>query len=103
MQLLQMQKKAILARIRQRFPELELRDIKVRIRARPGSSPGAATSGAAPGGAPGSAPGGAPGGTPGGEQGTSQAIEQALAAVGDPGLKEKLRLLLRELEQRGGG
>ncbi len=31
MQLLLMQKKAILARIRQRFPQLELRDIRVRV------------------------------------------------------------------------
>ena len=90
MQLLLMQKKAILAGIRQRFPELELRDIKVRVS--PGSSQGFA---------PGSRPASTPGFIPGGP--ASAEVEQALAAVGDPGLRERLRLLLQEMERRGSG
>ena len=118
MQLLLMQKKAILARIRQRFPQLELRDIKVRVS--PGSSPGS-TPGSSQGSTPGSRPASTPGFTPGSSQGfapgsapastpgflpsgpASAEVEQALAAVGDPGLRERLRLLLQELERRESG
>jgi len=102
MQLLLMQKKAILARIRQRFPQLELRDIKVRVSpgSRPASTPGF-TPGSSQGFAPGSAPASTPGFLPGGP--ASAEVEQALAAVGDPGLRERLRLLLQEMERRGSG
>jgi len=102
MQLLLMQKKAILARIRQRFPQLELRDIKVRVS--PGSSPGftpGSSQGFAPDSTPGSTPASTPGFLPGGP--ASAEVEQALAAVGDPGLRERLRLLLQELERRESG
>ena len=98
MQLLLMQKKVIIARIRQRFPELELRDIKVRVS--PGSRPGS-TPASTPGSAPGSRPASTPGFIPGGP--ASAEVEQALAAVGDPGLRERLRLLLQELERRESG
>lgn len=98
MQLLLMQKKAILARIRQRFPQLELRDIKVRVS--PGRSPGS-TPGSSQGSTPGSRPESTPGFLPGGP--ASAEVEQALAAVGDPGLRERLRLLLQELERRESG
>jgi len=122
MQLLLMQKKVILARIRQRFPELELRDIKVRVSpgSRPESTPGF-TPGSTPGSSQGFAPGSRPESTPGSSQGfapgftpastpgfipggpASAEVEQALAAVGDPGLRERLRLLLQEMERRGSG
>jgi len=102
MQLLLIQKKAILARIRQRFPQLELRDIKVRVS--PGSRP-ASTPGFAPGSSQGFAPGSTPASTPGflPSGPASAEVEQALAAVGDPGLRERLRLLLQELERRESG
>ena len=134
MQLLLMQKKVILARIRQRFPELELRDIKVRVSPgsrpestpgfTPGSTPGSrpeSTPGSSQGFAPGSRPASTPGFAPGSSQGfapgstpastpgflpsgpASAEVEQALAAVGDPGLRERLRLLLQELERRESG
>ena len=114
MQLLLMQKKVIIARIRQRFPELELRDIKVRVSPgsrpestpdfTPGSTPGSrpeSTPGSSQGFAPGFTPASTPGFTPGGP--ASAEVEQALAAVGDPGLRERLRLLLQEMERRGSG
>lgn len=116
MQLFLMQKKPILARIRQRFPQLDLRDIKVRVnpaRAGQGSgggrSPGqprppaqAPAQGLAPQPAPEaprvppSAPPLVPPGVP-----PSAEVQEALAAVGEPELREKLRLLLQELERRG--
>jgi hypothetical protein len=98
MQLLLMQKKAILARIRQRFPQLELRDIKVRVN--PGSSQGF-TPASRPGFTPAFTPASTPGFLPGGP--ASAEVEQALAAVGDPGLRERLRLLLQEMERRESG
>ena len=114
MQLLLMQKKVIIARIRQRFPELELRDIKVRVSPgsrpestpdfTPGSTPGSrpeSTPGSSQGFAPGFTPASTPGFIPGGP--ASAEVEQALAAVGDPGLRERLRLLLQEMERRGSG
>jgi len=91
-----MQKKAILARIRQRFPELELRDMKVRVNAT-----GAAARPAARAPKPAIAeqqP--VTAAEPAAEAPLSPATEQALAAVGDPELREKLRLLLQELERR---
>jgi len=107
MQLFLLQKKPVLARIRQRFPQLELRDIKVRVNAAgarsagtprppaqartPTQVPQAAPEPAAPAEAP-SAPPGVP---------PSAEIQEALAPVGDPDLREKLRLLLQELERRG--
>jgi hypothetical protein len=101
MQLFLLQKKPILARIRQRFPQLELRDIKVRVNAagarRPAVAvrkPAEAPEPAAPE-APGVPPSAPPGVPPSAE------IQEALAPVGDPDLREKLRLLLQELERRG--
>ena len=91
MQLLLMQKKAILARVRQRFPELELRDIKVRVNAAGAGGRKPAIAARKPALAAGQPPIAAP---------SSAAAEQALAAVGDPELREKLRLLLQELERR---
>lgn len=103
MQLFLMQKKPILARIRQRFPQLDLRDIKVRVNAAGARSAGkprpptqaqvpqAAPEPAAPAEAPPAPPGVPP----------SAEIQEALAPVGDPDLREKLRLLLQELERRG--
>jgi hypothetical protein len=106
MQLLLMQKKAILARIRQRFPQLELRDIKVRVNAAgargtgeprpPAKGPAQARQAAqAVPEAPAAASPAPPGVPPSAE------IREALAAVGEPELREKLRLLLQELERRG--
>ena len=107
MQLFLMQKKPILARIRQRFPQLDLRDIKVRVNAAGARSPGkprppvqaripaqAQVPQAAPE-APSVEPPAPPGVPPSAE------IQEALAPVGDPDLREKLRLLLQELERRG--
>ena len=97
MQLLLMQKKAILARIRQRFPQLELRDIKVRV---------SATGGAAKPGARQPAPGVAPAprdgepARPPAAGPASAEVEQALATVSDPELRRKLQLLLQEMERR---
>jgi hypothetical protein len=95
LQLLLMQRKAILARIRQRFPELELRELKATVGARMPGKP------AAPAGAP-------PSSAPTGQEAQAQAppgpvrpeTRQALEAVSDPQLREKLRLLLQELEMR---
>jgi hypothetical protein len=116
MQLLLLQKKGILARIRQRFPQLELRDIKVRVSAAgvgggakdAGRKPASAHQPAAPSAArrePAIAaadtasrdkpPAGGPDDAP-----ASADVEQALAVVSDPELKRKLRLLLQELERR---
>ena len=117
MQLLLMQKKAILARVRQRFPELELRDIKVRVNAsgaRGMEKPRLPTRAQGPAPAQGlvqarqaaqaalevpaaacPAPPSVPPGVP-----PSAEIREALAAVGEPELREKLRLLLQELERR---
>jgi hypothetical protein len=123
MQLLLLQKKAILARIRQRFPQLELRDIKVRFSAATGAggrkpaiaarqpATAARAAGAAKAGAPAKPaepsaapaepasqdkpPADGPAGAP-----ASADVEQALAAVSDLELKRKLRLLLQELERR---
>jgi len=117
MQLLLMQKKAILARIRQRFPQLELRDIRVRfggakpamaarqpaIAARQAAlaapKPAAAAS-AAPHSSPPRPEGSGPAAGQTAAAPSSAEAEQALAAVGDPELREKLRLLLQELERR---
>ncbi len=94
MQLLLLQKKPILAKIRQRFPQLGMRDIKVRV-----SAAGAARQPVTP------APqGGREPATAAQEAGIAAPagaeIQQALAAVADPELREKLRLLLLELERR---
>ncbi len=124
MQLLLMQKKAILARIRQRFPQLGMRDIKMRVSASGAARRPAAT--ARPAGMQARAvepAGQAAAGAPAPEAGREPAIaarepvvaadqaataaplsaevRQALSAVGDPELREKLRLLLQELERRG--
>ncbi len=106
MQLLLIQKKAILSRIRQRFPQLGLRDIKVRVGASGGgrqpaiAARQAPTPARQPAIAARQAPTPAPGqpATPGAPP--SAETQQALAAVGDPELREKLRLLLQELERR---
>lgn len=113
MQLFLMQKKPILARIRQRFPQLDLRDIKVRVNAAGARSPGkprspaqdqgqtqARTPAHAPRPAPEpAAPAEAPPAPP--PVPPSAEVQEALAAVGEPELREKLRLLLQELERRG--
>jgi predicted nucleic acid-binding Zn ribbon protein len=94
MQLLLMQKKAILARIRQRFPQLELRDIKVRMSATGGAArrePALAAAPAPQDGEPARPPATGP---------ASAEVEQALAAVSDPELRRKLQLLLQEMERR---
>jgi len=97
MQLLLMQKKAILARVRQRFPQLELQDIKVRVGARQAATAARAPAQGQPAPQAGvnlpaaRQPAAAP---------SSAEAEQALAEVGDPELREKLRLLLQELERR---
>jgi len=106
MQLLLMQKKAILARIRQRFPQLGLRDIKVRVRPAdpPARRPGSGAGAAAPAGRVRAAPLEGPASAPApmsGSTAISAEAEQALATVADPQLREKLRLLLQELERRG--
>lgn len=109
MQLFLMQKKPILARIRQRFPQLDLRDIKVRVSAAGARSPGEprppaqataqapqpAPEPALPAEAPPAPPPVPPSAPPSAE------VQEALAAVSEPELREKLRLLLQELERRG--
>ena len=117
MQLFLMQKKPILARIRQRFPQLDLRDIKVRVNAaRAGQGSGGARSAgkprplaqarvpqAAPEAPEPAAPAEAPPAPAPVQPGVppSAEVQEALAAVGEPELREKLRLLLQELERRG--
>ncbi len=92
MQLLLMQKKPILARIRQRFPELELRDLKVTVNTRRTGPPQP----------PAQVPRPAPEARPPASAGPARPeTRQALESVGDPELREKLRLLLQELERRG--
>jgi hypothetical protein len=107
MQLLLIQKKPILAKIRQRFPQLGMRDIKVRVQPAGGPRPAAvaAQRRAAPPGPESSAPASAPQPAAAASEApaappASAGIRQALAAVGDPELREKLRLLLQELERR---
>jgi hypothetical protein len=110
MQLLLMQKKAILARIHQRFPQLELRDIRVRVGgAKPAmAAPKPAIAARQPAAAASAAPhsstsrpeGSGPAAGQTAAAPSSAEVEQALAAVGDPELREKLRLLLQELERR---
>jgi hypothetical protein len=110
MQLLLIQKKPILARIRQRFPQLGMRDIKARLRQAGGARPagGAPRPAAAPPPGPQAGPvravetpGSAAAAPEGAAEGPAGAeIREALAAVGDPELREKLRLLLQELERR---
>jgi hypothetical protein len=110
MQLLLIQKKPILAKIRQRFPQLGIRDLKVRVSQAGGARPAsaapvgpqagpkpatAAREPAAPASGQATAAPGAAVAPP-----ASAEIQQALAGVGDPGLREKLRLLLQELERR---
>jgi hypothetical protein len=119
MQLLLMQKKAILARLRQRFPQLGLRDIRVRVGGAGNGQAAAHTRASTPGlaVASGQEPmpqagttrdqgAGMPGlgkqepQAPGPETQPSPEIQQALEAVDDPALREKLRLLLQELKRR---
>jgi hypothetical protein len=100
MQLLLMQKKAILARVRQRFPELELRDIKVRVNAAGAAGAGGRKPAIAARQAASAAQQPVTAAEPADSAPPSPATEQALAAVGDPELREKLRLLLQELERR---
>jgi hypothetical protein len=93
MQLLQLSRRTVLAKIRQRFPELEIRDLKVRVVAAPSGRP-------AQGASPPPQAAGAPGapGAPGAA--ASPEVEEAVAAVADGALKEQLRQLLAELERR---
>jgi hypothetical protein len=120
MQLLLMQKKAILAKLRERFPQLGLRDIRVRVGAagsgqarapRPAAAAPRAGSITEQRQAPEPPASGHESSTPAEEPAAekpnpepaappSAAIQKALAAVGDLQLREKLRLLLQELERR---
>jgi hypothetical protein len=106
MQMLLLQKKGILARLHRRFPELELRDIKVRVNPsgqtakprqsrQPGQSGMARKAGEEPGEA--EARGGGRKPPPGP---TSAEVREALEVVRDEDLREKLRLLLQEMERR---
>jgi hypothetical protein len=124
MQLLLMQKKPLLVKIRQRFAQLGIRDIKARVGSAGGArqpvagerTPAAAARQAASGppalppaaeprrpeaeaaesaGRSGSAPNQAAAKAP-----DSAEIRRALEAVGDAELRQKLRLLLQELERR---
>ena len=95
MQLLMLQKRAVLGRLQGRFPELELRDIKVRVNPAGKAAPRAGKA-ATPPPAPEASRGPAP------ESPASAQVEEALAAVDDEGLKQKLRQLLREMERRAG-
>jgi len=105
MQLLLMQKKQILAKIRQRFPQLGIRDVKVRVGAVGGGRQPATAARQAARQAQAVVPAHQAVPPRGGEPASTAAggaeIQQALAAVGDPELREKLRLLLLELERRG--
>lgn len=88
MQLLMLKKPVILGRIRRRYPQLEIRDVKVRVRE---------------GGLPKEEQPRTPRipGRPEPTGETTEEIEQALRLVPDAGLKEKLRrLLLRSIERR---
>ena len=95
MQLLLLQKKAVLSRLYARFPQLELRDIKVRVN--PTGQAGKAAKAAEAVKQPAS-PEAELRRLPEGPAGAE--VEEALAAVADEGLKEKLRQLLREMERR---
>ncbi len=114
MQLLLMQKKPILAKIRQRFPQLGMKDIKVRV-GPAGAAGGAAGTRKSVGETGPSAPAASGPQAAGGPEARAAAealvgtaatapasgeIRQALEAVADPELREKLRLLLQELERR---
>lgn len=89
MQLLLLSKKSLLAKLRQRYPQLELRDIKARLTGeQPLPSPPPAA-GAAPAPPPSTEP--------------DPAVEQAVAGVADQQLREKLRQLLLEIERRSAG
>lgn len=89
MQLLLLSKKSLLAKLRQRYPQLEIRDIKARMTGeRPLPSPPPAA-GAAPAPSPSAGP--------------DPEIEKAVAGVADQQLREKLRQLLLELERRNAG
>jgi hypothetical protein len=90
MQLLLLSRRTVLSKIRQRFPELEIRDLKVRVAAAPSGLP---AQGAPP---PPQAAGAA--GTEAAN--ASPEVEEAVAAVTDSALKEQLRQLLAELERR---
>jgi hypothetical protein len=94
MQHLLLKKGAILAKLRRQFPQLAIRDIRVRVIERE------VLRGALQNTEPEAAP-------PGGESQqvakASGEVEQALSEVRDAGLKEKLRrLLLRSLQRRHG-
>ena len=110
MQLLLIQKKPILAKIRQRCPQLGMRDIKVRVGPAAGAQPTAGGAAGARKGAGGASPIAA---GPAAPQAAAEAlvetaatapasaeVRQALEAVADPALREKMRLLLQELERR---
>jgi hypothetical protein len=94
MQQLLLKKGAILAKLRRQYPQLAIRDIRVRVverealrRERQQTEPGAAL----------------PRGDSEQAARASGEVEQALSEVRDAGLKEKLRqLLLRSLQRRHG-
>jgi hypothetical protein len=90
MQHLLLKKGAILAKLHRQYPQLAIRDIRVRVvqrEALQGAEPGAAPFRGEPEQAPQS----------------SSEVEQALSEVQDAGLKEKLRrLLIRSLQRRHG-
>ncbi len=93
MQHLLLRKGTILAKLRKQYPQLGIRDIRVRVverealGSRPGAEPGASPSRGQPEQSP----------------QASGEVEQALSEVRDAGLKEKLRrLLLRSIQRRHG-
>jgi len=86
MQLLLLKKAAVLAKVRRQYPQLEIRDLKIRVREQgfQVNEPGSAR----------------PRGEPRPDEPASVEIEEALSEVQDTELKEKLRrLLLRSLER----
>jgi hypothetical protein len=94
MQHLLLRKGAILAKLRRQYPQLAIRDIRVRVVQREalrGAPQGAEPAGAPSRGEPEQAPQ------------ASGEVERALSEVRDAGLKEKLRrLLMRSLQRRHG-
>ena len=85
MQLLLLAKRKLLAKLRQRFPQLEIRDLKVRVVDRLPPSPSLPQTAAA---------------VPAPAVETNPAVEQAVAEVADGELQERLRQLLLEIERR---
>jgi hypothetical protein len=84
MQLLLLSKRKLLSKLRQRFPQLEIRDIRVRV-GKEEERPSEARTLPSP---------------PPAAVEPDPAVEQAVAGVADSELREKLRQLLLEIERR---